>query len=121
MHDNVWKNNSFKSAKVSMLGHGCDASIYHQFYDRIDRRSKMILHHYSNFCVGTKGNGLLEKKWLINMVHEAEYFIWKSIDYMRDVSYWGKKRKYMPMVIERIPKKCRIGNTCFFICSSNCW
>ena len=33
MHKLCWKENYFKSADVSMLGHGCVVSQYPQFYD----------------------------------------------------------------------------------------
>ena len=33
MHKNGWKAQYFKSADVSMLGHGCGVSQYPQFYD----------------------------------------------------------------------------------------
>ena len=33
MHKLSWKAQYFKSSDVSMLGHGCGVSLYHQFYD----------------------------------------------------------------------------------------
>ena len=33
MHKFCWKTQYFKSADVSMLGHGCGVSQYPQFYD----------------------------------------------------------------------------------------
>ena len=54
MHDIGWKYNSFKLAKVSMLRHGCGASIYTQFYDQRDRWFKMIPRPYTSSFVGTQ-------------------------------------------------------------------
>ena len=33
MHNPGWKAQYFNSSYVSMLGHGCGLSLYHQFYD----------------------------------------------------------------------------------------
>ena len=37
MHHIGWKANYFKSADVSMLGHGCGVSQFTQFYERIKK------------------------------------------------------------------------------------
>ena len=40
---NMHKSNYFKSADVSMLGHGCDISQFPQFYDKIKNKYHFLL------------------------------------------------------------------------------
>ena len=59
MHKIGWKENDFKSADVSIFGHGCGVSQYPQFYDRTKRNIKCYYVHMwetiqvkivTNFC-----------------------------------------------------------------------
>ena len=45
MHKLGWEANYFKSAHVSMLGHGCGISQYPQFYDRT-KKNQVLPHPY---------------------------------------------------------------------------
>ena len=60
MHDNGWKDNYFKLAEVSMIGHVCGTSVYTQFYDQIDKICKIISRPYTGSCFGTKIYKLLK-------------------------------------------------------------
>ena len=42
MHQIGWKDSYFKSSDVSMLGHGCEVSLFPQFYDRIKNKYKIF-------------------------------------------------------------------------------
>ena len=55
----------------------------------------------------------MKEKWLIDLAHEAEYFVWGFIDWIRSVKYLKQQEKYVLMSNINIPKQCRIWNTCF--------
>ena len=95
MHEIGCKDNSFKSAEASILVHGCGDSLYPYFYDKIDRRSKIITHPHRNSFVGTKGDDLLKEIWLIDLYHKAEGFLWQYIYDTREISYWEHQGKYI--------------------------
>ena len=59
-NDIYWKDNSFKSVEVCILGYGCGASVYPHSYDQIDRIFKIIPCPFIGCFVGTKEDEILK-------------------------------------------------------------
>ena len=53
------KVQQFKSADVSVLGHGCDVSQYPQFYDKIKNKYHMLPRPYVGSYSDEKGHQFL--------------------------------------------------------------
>ena len=66
-----WKAQFFKSAHVSMLGHGCGVSQYPQFYDRTKHIYQMLPHE--------KGYQFWHKPWILVLAKSVETFFMVSI------------------------------------------
>ena len=60
MNNIFWKEKLFKCADDMMLGHGCGASQYPQFYDRI-KRNQMLPHQYVIRYIGERGHQFLQE------------------------------------------------------------
>ena len=50
MHKLGWKSKFFKSADVSILGHGCVVSQYPQFYDKVTKKSNVTTPICGKLC-----------------------------------------------------------------------
>ena len=65
MHKLGYKKQYFKSADVSMLGHGYGALQYPQFYDTFKKIYKMLPRPYVGNYSGEKGHQFLHKPWIL--------------------------------------------------------
>ena len=74
MHKIGRKEKLFKSADVSMLGHGCGVSQYPQFYDRIKNIYQMLPRPYVGSYSGEKGHQFLNKLWILALAKSVERF-----------------------------------------------
>ena len=70
-----WKAQFFKTADVSILGHGYDVSQYPQFYDRIIYIYQMLPRPYVGIYVGEEGRQFLQEPWIIALAKSVEIFI----------------------------------------------
>ena len=86
IHKVDWKAQLFKSADVSMLGHGCVLSQYPQFYDRI-KKYQMLLSPYVGSYSGEKGHQFLQEPWIIALAKSVEAFFMVSISEMPTIKY----------------------------------
>ena len=111
MHKLGWKAQYFKYADVSMLGHGCGVSQYPQFY--YTKKIQMLPHPYVGSYFSEKGHQFLHKPWIIALAKSVENFILVSIYVMPTIKYWKILGLNMDKAKEKIPKQCRIGDTCF--------
>ena len=55
----------------------------------------------------------LQEPWIISLSKSAETFIVVSISDMSAIKYWQNLGNMMGKAKEKIPKKLRIGDTCF--------
>ena len=88
MHKNGWKTQYFKSADVSMLGHGCGVSQYPQFYDTNKKQYQMLPRPYLGSYSGEEGHKILQQPWIIALAKSVETFIIVSIYEMPTIKYW---------------------------------
>ena len=68
---------------------------------------------YVGSYLGKKGHHYLYKPWILALAKSVETFIFVSISDMPTIKYWQNLGSNMDKAKEIIPKKCRIGNTCF--------
>ena len=113
MHKLGWKENYFKSADVSMLCHGCGVSQYPQFYDRTKNIYQVLPRPYVGIYSGEKFHQFLPDPWIIALEKYVEHFVTVSISDIPSVKYCQNLGKVLDTEKEKIPKKCRIGDTCF--------
>ena len=88
MHKLGWKAQLFKSADVSMLGHGFSVSQYFQFYDRIKNIYQMLPHIYFGSCIGEKGHQFWQEPWIIALAKSVETFFMVSMSDIPTIKYW---------------------------------
>ena len=55
----------------------------------------------------------LKEPWIISLAKSAETFIMVSISDMSAIKYWQNLGSMMDKAKEKIPKQCRICDTCF--------
>ena len=87
MDRNGWRAQYFKSADVSILGHGCGVSQYPQFYDT-NIKNQMLPRPYVGSYSGQKGHKNLQQPWIIVIAKSVETFIMVSISDMPTIKYW---------------------------------
>ena len=95
-----------------MLGHGFGVSSYPQFYDRI-KTNQMLPRPYLGSYIGEKGHQFLQEPWIIALAKSVETCFMVSISDTPTIKYWQNLESMMDKSKEKIPKKCRIGDTCF--------
>ena len=94
-----------------MLGHGCGVSQYPQFYDTI--LFQTLPRSYVGRYLSEKGRQFWHKPWILALAKSVGIFILVSISDMPTIKYWQNWGGTMDKVNEKIPKECRIGDTCF--------
>ena len=104
MHKLGWKAQYFKSADVSMLGHGCGVSQYPQFYHANSNKIKMLPRPYVGSYLREKGHQFLHKPWILALSKLVETFIFVSINDMPTIKYWQNLGITMDKSKEVIPK-----------------
>ena len=72
-HDAGWKNSSYTSADVYILGFGCVLSQYPQFHVKDLEIYQVLPRPYLAFFGGGLGDNLI-KKWVLDLVSQAEIF-----------------------------------------------
>ena len=93
MHKLGWKSQFFKSAGVSMLGHGCGVSLYTQFYDRIKYIYQILLHTYMISYIGENGQQYFQEPWVLKLAKSVETFIMVSISDMPTSQCWINQKR----------------------------
>ena len=73
----------------------------------------MLPRPYVGDNVSEKGHQLLQKPWILALAKSVETFIHVSINEIPTIKYWKSFGRTMDKAKERIPKQCRIGDTCF--------
>ena len=63
--------------------------------------------------IGEKGDTFLQEPWIIASAKSVETFIMVSISDMKKSQYWKFWGSMINKSMEKIPKKCRIGNKIF--------
>ena len=71
----------------------------------------MLLRTYVGSYIGEKGHQFLQG--IIALAKSVETFIMVSISDMTTPQHWQNLGSMMDKEKEKIPKKCRIGDTCF--------
>ena len=112
MHKLGWKAKIFNSADVSMLVRGCGVSQYPQFYERIKNRYQILPRPYVGSYSGEKSRQFLHEPWTLALSKSVDIFM-LSISDMPTIKYWKNLESVMDKAKYNIPKKCRIGDTCF--------
>ena len=96
-----------------MLGHSCGFSQYPQFYDANKTKFQMLPRPYFGRNVSEMGHQFLQKPWILALDKAVETFIHVSINETPTIKYWENLVWTMDKAKEKIPKQCRIGDTCF--------
>ena len=78
MHNLGWKAQFFKSADVSILGHGCGVSQYPLFYDQI-KKYQMLPRPYNGSYPVDNGHQFLIEPWIIALSQSVEIFVMVKI------------------------------------------
>ena len=73
----------------------------------------MLPRPYVGSYSGENGHKFLHKLWILALAKSVETFIMVSISYMPTIKYWQNLGIIMDKAKEKIPKECRIGDTCF--------
>ena len=73
----------------------------------------MLPHSYVGSYSSEKGHHFLHKPWILASSKSAETFIMVSISYMPTIKYWRNLGSIVDKAKQKIPKECRIGDTCF--------
>ena len=113
MHKLGWKSQLFKSADISMLGHGCGVSKYPQFYDKIKKIYQMLPRPYVGRYSGEKGCQFFPTTMYSCIRKPVEIFITVSISDMLTIKYWQSLGIFMETAKDNIPKKFSVGDTYF--------
>ena len=75
MHKFCWKAQYFKSADVSMLGHGCDVSQYPQFYDTNKNIYQMLPRPYVGSYSGEKDRQIFSNHILLHYPNRLKHLL----------------------------------------------
>ena len=73
----------------------------------------MLPRPYVGSYLGENGHQFLHKPWIFPLSKSVETFIMVSISDMPTIKNWKKLGSIMDKAKEKIPKECRIGDTCF--------
>ena len=73
----------------------------------------MLPRPYVGGYSGEKGHHFLHKPWILALYKSVETFIMVSISDMPTIKYWQNLASIMDKAKQKIPKECRIGDTCF--------
>ena len=103
MHKLGQKGKLFKSADVSILGHGCGVSQYPQFYDRIKYIYQILPRPYQVRYSGEKGRQILQENWIIALAKSAGNFVIVSISDMGSIKYWHNLGTFLDKAKQKIP------------------
>ena len=76
-------------------------------------KNKMLPRPYVEIYSGEKGHPFLYELRILALSKSAETFFMVSINDMPTKKYWKNLESMMDKSKEKIPKKCRIGDTCF--------
>ena len=60
-----------------------------------------------------KGHQFFHEPWIFSLDKSVETFSMVSISDMRTIKYWKNLVSIMGKAKDKIPKQCRIGDTCF--------
>ena len=74
---------------------------------------QMLPRPYFRSNVSEKGHQFLQKPWIAALSKSNETFIHVSINDMTTIKYWQNSGWIMDKEKEKIPKQCKIGDTCF--------
>ena len=77
------------------------------------KQIQMLPRLYVGSNVSEKGHQLFQKPWILALAKSAEIFIHVSINDMPNIKYWQNLGLTMDKAKEKIPKQCRIGDSCF--------
>ena len=73
----------------------------------------MLPRPYVGSNVNEKGHQFFQKPWIKELAKSVETFIHVSINDMSTIKYWQILVWTMDKAKEKIPKQCRIDDTCF--------
>ena len=73
----------------------------------------MLPRPYMGSYSGKNIHQLLQENWILAFEKSIETFIMMSISDMTSIKHWHNLGKVLDTTKQKIPKKCRIGDTCF--------
>ena len=73
----------------------------------------MLPRPYMGSYSGKNIHQLLQENWILAFEKSIETFIMMSISDMTSIKHWQNLGKVLDTTKQKIPKKCRIGDTCF--------
>ena len=76
------------------------------------KQIQMLPRTYFGSNVSEKGHQFFQKPRIIALDKSVETFIHVSINDMPTIKYWQNLGSIMDKAKEKIPKECRIGDTC---------
>ena len=77
------------------------------------KKHQMLPRPYKESYSGDKGHQFLQEPWILALSKSVEIFVMVLISDMPTIKYWQNLGIFMNTAKEKIPKQCRIGDTCF--------